>query len=69
MHCLFSASYNKDDTTEHLLECPEFECSRQGIKNEDLDIHNPGEILAKYVRQIVKFREEKGFEMKFGKDE
>ena len=60
---------NDDDTTEHLLECPEFEYSRQGIKNEDLDIHNPGEILAKYVRQIVKLREEKGFEMKFGKDE
>ena len=43
--------------------------SREGIKNEELDIHNPGEILAKYVRRIIKLREEKGFQIKFGKDE
>ena len=64
--CHFCSS---EDTTEHLLECPEFEWSREGIKNEELDIHNPGEILAKYVRRIIKLREEKGFQIKFGKDE
>ena len=58
---------NVEDTTEHLLECPEFELSRRGIKIEDLDIHNPSETLAKYVRCMIEFRKEKGFQIKFGK--
>ena len=60
---------NSDDTTEHLLECPEFEWTREGLKKEDLDILNPCETLAKYVRYIIKLREEKGFKIKFGKEE
>ena len=58
---------NVEDKTEHLLECPEFELSRRGIKIEDLDIHNPSETLAKYVRCMIEFRKEKGFQIKFGK--
>ena len=55
-----------EDKTEHLFDCPEFEMSRRGIKIEDLDIHNPSELLAKYVRRMIEFRKEKGFQIKFG---
>ena len=57
-----------EDKTEHLFDCPEFEMSRRGIKIEDLDIHNPSELLAKYVRRMIEFRKEKGFQIKFGRD-
>ena len=57
-----------DDTTEHLLECPEFEWTREGFKKEDLDILNPCETLAKYVRHNIKLREENGSKIEFGKE-
>ena len=57
------------DKTEHLMECAEFDWSREGIKIQDLDLGNPCETLAKYVRMTIKLREDKGFKIKFGNEE
>ena len=57
------------DKTEHLLECAEFGWFRNGIKNDDLDVHNPTETLAKYIKIMIKLREDRGFKIKFGNEE
>ena len=57
------------DKTEHLMECAEFDWSREGIKTQELNFQNPCETLAKYVRMTIKLREDKGFKIKFGNEE
>ena len=57
------------DTTEHLFVCQNFQTEREYMRNEDLDIKNPTENFAKFVRSMIKRREDLGFSIKFGAEE
>ena len=73
--CNFKGNFNdktcqickqKQDTTEHLLECSKFDSDRNYLKNEEINIAKPNENLAKFVRHMIKSREDQGSRIKFG---
>ena len=51
------------DTTEHLLKC------KAGEPRLNLDISQPNETLSKYIKHVIKRREDLGFAIKFGIEE
>ena len=59
---------NDRDTTEHLFVCQSFH-ERLYMRSEDMDLKNPTENLAKFVRCMIKRREDLGFSIKFGAEE
>ena len=54
------------DTTEHLLVCQKFQTEIQYMSSEDMNIENPNEKLAKFIKYMIKSRENLGLSIKFG---